>query len=783
MTGAVRLDEKRLYRVMNAGILACMGLIGGAQLLGISEISGAWPAAAVLSFGLLAAVDFLKAREKILCILAAAACLWALVAFAGLSESLSFIQAFWAWLWGSGEMYGQWAVGFQILTAAVIAAAAYLTELVLERLFVLKTVFAALLAAGMLYCLFDRIQLPHLGVVFLLGYIAMVCVEWIQKRWERVRSGKGQAHMLWIMPFLALYLLMLAGTPAPEQPYGWPWVDSIYQRLQESFREYTQRIHWGGREGFGMAFSGFSEDGSLRGDLDDEKREAMTVRIAGGSVRNVYLTGRIYDTFDGRQWEQTDSGISMGMFLDTAQSKCAVRNYNRQFQRDYIREVELRIRYQYFNTHFLFAPLKSWWVLGEEKGFDYNGVSGALAFIRDKGYGTEYRLMYYQMNTGQEEFYRFLEEAAEDGHLDQEILNEMSRRKKDSEEEVDLETLQAYRREIYEKYLGEVPLSRQVSEYLARITQGAETDVEKLRAIERELSSYTYTRTPGDLPGDIAGEEAFLDYFLLESRQGYCTYFATAFVLLARASGTPARYVEGFCVPMENEKEMDVYSDMAHAWPEVYISGFGWLAFEPTPGYGAARHVSWAMNQPKDQDSEAEETKTPATGLGQGDRGTGDESDQPEKEEEKAKEGRGRYWGMAAVLLLTGLAVCGAMLALSNRLGRYRYERMDLEQKFRAQVRRNLRMLSMLGLARAEHETLQELQVRGRKREGLTKEADAEETLLFLEHYENILYGSEKATEEMIEETAAEGQAFLERLKKERKWAYIYCRLRPWSFL
>ena len=49
MTGAVRLNEKRLYRVMDAGILACIGLIGGAQVLGIPEVSWAWRAAAVLA--------------------------------------------------------------------------------------------------------------------------------------------------------------------------------------------------------------------------------------------------------------------------------------------------------------------------------------------------------------------------------------------------------------------------------------------------------------------------------------------------------------------------------------------------------------------------------------------------------------------------------------------------------------------------------------------------------------------------------------------------------------
>ena len=37
-------------------------------------------------------------------------------------------------------------------------------------------------------------------------------------------------------------------------------------------------------------------------------------------------------------------------------------------------------------------------------------------------------------------------------------------------------------------------------------------------------------------------------------------------------------------------------SGMAHSWPEVYIDGVGWIPFEPTPGYGRMRYVSWGMS-------------------------------------------------------------------------------------------------------------------------------------------------------------------------------------------
>ena len=56
--------------------------------------------------------------------------------------------------------------------------------------------------------------------------------------------------------------------------------------------------------------------------------------------------------------------------------------------------------------------------------------------------------------------------------------------------------------------------------------------------------------------------------------------------LLCRASGIPARYVEGYVVD-EEDKHAGVYEVNAkkgHAFVEVYIAGYGWKIFDPTPG-------------------------------------------------------------------------------------------------------------------------------------------------------------------------------------------------------
>ncbi|HWC20880.1 MAG TPA: DUF3488 and transglutaminase-like domain-containing protein [Flexivirga sp.] len=71
----------------------------------------------------------------------------------------------------------------------------------------------------------------------------------------------------------------------------------------------------------------------------------------------------------------------------------------------------------------------------------------------------------------------------------------------------------------------------------------------------------------------------------LVTKKGYCTQFATAMIMLARADGIPARMALGFLpgTPSANDTYTVVQSN-AHAWPELYLRGMGWTRFEPTPG-------------------------------------------------------------------------------------------------------------------------------------------------------------------------------------------------------
>lgn len=129
-------------------------------------------------------------------------------------------------------------------------------------------------------------------------------------------------------------------------------------------------------------------------------------------------------------------------------------------------------------------------------------------------------------------------------------------------------------------------LPRRIYDLAEEITAGLTNDYEKAEAIMNYFytSGFEYDLTPPTKPRDMD----YNDFFLFESKEGICVHFASAMVILARAVGLPARYVEGF-VATEFDPETGYYlirDKHAHAFPEVYIAGFGWTVFEPTVGSG-----------------------------------------------------------------------------------------------------------------------------------------------------------------------------------------------------
>jgi len=115
----------------------------------------------------------------------------------------------------------------------------------------------------------------------------------------------------------------------------------------------------------------------------------------------------------------------------------------------------------------------------------------------------------------------------------------------------------------------------------------AQTPLEKAEALERYLATqYMYTL---DLTRPPEGGDPIL-HFLFTTKEGHCELSATAFVLMCRTQGIPARLVNGFQTGQWNDLGgyYQVRQMEAHAWAEVRFAGeAGWIDFDPTPWLGA----------------------------------------------------------------------------------------------------------------------------------------------------------------------------------------------------
>ncbi|MEX2466646.1 MAG: transglutaminaseTgpA domain-containing protein [Gemmatimonadota bacterium] len=112
------------------------------------------------------------------------------------------------------------------------------------------------------------------------------------------------------------------------------------------------------------------------------------------------------------------------------------------------------------------------------------------------------------------------------------------------------------------------------------LTAGLDTRYDRVKAVERWLQGFDYTR---QLPATAS--ETSLEHFLFERQAGHCEYFSTAMVVLLRAVGIEARNVNGFLGGQWSQfgNYLAVTQNQAHSWVEVWFPEYGWVTFDPTP--------------------------------------------------------------------------------------------------------------------------------------------------------------------------------------------------------
>ncbi len=192
-------------------------------------------------------------------------------------------------------------------------------------------------------------------------------------------------------------------------------------------------------------------------------------------------------------------------------------------------------------------------------------------------------------------------------------------------------------------------------------------DLATAQAIQEYLRGPDFTYSL-DLPQPEGGPEDPILSFL-QTKTGYCQQFAATMTLLARAQGIPARVVVGFLPGTNAEgEEYTVRASDAHAWPELYFDGVGWVRFEPTKGTRAAELPGYSINTEEgpattEETTEAPETTTPTTTEAAPVPEETPTSDEPEE----SWWSRWSGWVITVLLALAALAIVPVTAIIARR--------------------------------------------------------------------------------------------------------------------
>lgn len=204
-----------------------------------------------------------------------------------------------------------------------------------------------------------------------------------------------------------------------------------------------------------------------------------------------------------------------------------------------------------------------------------------------------------------------------------------------------------------------VGLPARVGELANQLTTEARNPYERALAIEDYLRAMTYsTHTP--VPPE---SRDWVDYFLFDSRIGYCDYFSTAMTVLLRTQGIPARVASGFASGTYDPQQGAwlVRESDAHSWVEAYFPGYGWVPFEPS-----------AIRQPPERGPGVQTDSRASSAASAGGPGPDDGADSPDAEVVDGPASGRAASGPTAIglglgalgalsLLLGGLAALGAL--------------------------------------------------------------------------------------------------------------------------
>lgn len=601
------------------------------------------------------------------------------------------------------------------------------------RLRKLSIVFMLFLIALLLGNLLWGVRIPATGSTCIYALLLLLVIEEIQAHWQKKGYTDNKKHLLYISPFLLLCVLPLVFIRAPKEPYQWKHVRNLYCDLKQSIYNVLLSLSPQNSGAGANAIVGMSDEGYILGNITKTPENLMSVTYYGDVSGTVYLIGKVFDTFDGKQWTTANTSLEDDRGLDLLETYYNICRYSPDAINDLFMMNRIHVSYSYYSTQFAFIPLKcdTTSSLFEEINATQQGCSFYLPTYSKEGF--HYAVTFGELNEKNPDLPNLSNQSVEDNPaIWNETLEHYNLAQTDG---YSYEDLLAHRKHIYKTYLPYTTLSPTATETFDALLKDATNNYEKLQRIDALLSSFEYSLNAGALPESVVSSADFIDYFMSE-KKGSCGHYASAFVVLARSQGIPARYVQGFTVPVNKSYPTTVTSSMAHAWAEAYIDGIGWVRFDPTPSYDSTTGWDLGSNRQEAIENETEE--------------------KPEEEAESLVQaiwGNKRIRIALAISILAFFVLSVILFYLDRRHARKRYEKSTESDKIRFLYKQNMMLLTKLKLAIRPNETLNEYALRAKEAlhssyaAMLERPQQIDELLSFLPIYEETIY-REKEMEE-----------------------------------
>ena len=623
------------------------------------------------------------------------------------------------------------------------------------------------------------VEVNKISVSMIFLFSLLTFADELQRRSKKEGDTEPKKHLVAVAPFLLAVFLVSLIVKLSYNPYGWGFADKVWAFAKSEYIVLCENVF--GQSGWDKdtPMIGFANRAGIGGDLERPERTVLEIGSLTANDKKIYLAGKTYDTFDGRSWEKRDDSLLDEKLLDTVETVSAVMDgMNEAPLSDYVKRGVISVKYKDLHTTCLFLPGKV--LPSKNVSLEWSTQGGDFRLAEKSNSKKSYQVEFCRINKDSEAFKRLTGLP----HTVSEECFEAAAETLGIRQNLRYSDYLEYHDRIDDYFLPETEISPEMEEYIDGLfadaeakktadgaTSGELTDFEKCKILEAMFREFKYTEKPGDLPDSIQSSADYLDYFIFEKKEGYCTYYATAFVLLARHYGIPARFVQGFAVTIDNKRKVDVSSYLAHAWPEAYLEGIGWITFEPTPGMRS--DVSWATQAegssvgsvtPEGQPympeipGQSGDGSTPSDGNGSG-----------------KNTGMKMRWYVIVLPLAAGILFTLLLFAIDRMVKRKRYNKMSERGKVAWICKNSLEQLKRIRAGRKSEETLSEYRERLRK-EYKTREPIegnlSEEQIAFIGVYEEVLY----AERPVSAEERAEMEVRYEALKK-------FCRKRFWQQL